>query len=115
MNRALDPNVLESLRQLNQKGEPDVLSEVLRLFLADTPKRIDAIAEASSRGDATALQRAAHGLKGAAGTIGAVALQAACRALEDLAKGATLGAAVAELDVLRKEYARVKADIEHLL
>ena len=41
MSPALDPAVLESLRELTPPGEPDVLKEVLQLFLEDVPGRIE--------------------------------------------------------------------------
>jgi HPt (histidine-containing phosphotransfer) domain-containing protein len=112
----LDPAVLDTLRQLNQVGEPDVLSEVLGLFIADAPLRLEAISAAVGNGDARALQRAAHTLKGAAGTIGATGLQAACRTLEEVAQQGDLGGASIEaLRHLGGEYARVKSAIDVLL
>ena len=115
MDNALDRAVLESFRQLNQDGEPDVLVEVLGLFLEDAPARLDAMTAAVAAGDGPALQRAAHGLKGAAGTIGARSLQAACRELEEMGKHNRLESATAGLDLMRREYERVKAEIDHLL
>jgi HPt (histidine-containing phosphotransfer) domain-containing protein len=115
MDDVLDPNVLEALRELNQEGEPDVVSEVLRLFLDDAPEKLDAIADAITRSDAAALRRAAHALKGAAGAIGAVQFQEACRVLEETAMVTPPGPAAAQLAGLRADYARVKAAIEHLL
>ena len=112
---ALDPAVLDSLRQLTQPGEPDVLAEVLGLFLADAPSRLDAIVAAAVAGDAVALQRSAHTLKGAAGTIGASALQAACRELEELAKHSSLAPGAADLAALHSEFARVETAIDLLL
>ena len=115
MKNALDRAVLESFRELNQDGEPDVLVEVLGLFLEDAPARLDAMTAAVAAGDGPALQRAAHALKGAAGTIGARSLQAACRELEEMGKHNRLESATAGLDLMRREYERVKAEIDHLL
>ena len=115
MVAALDPAVLDSLRQLTQPGEPDVLADVLGLFLADAPTRLGAIAAAAAAGDAAALQRSAHALKGAAGAIGASALHAACRELEDVAKHPGLSPGAADLAVLHSEFARVKTAIDLLL
>jgi signal transduction histidine kinase/CheY-like chemotaxis protein/HPt (histidine-containing phosphotransfer) domain-containing protein len=56
--------------------------EVIGLFIADAPQRLDAIAKSIDQGDAGALSRAAHALKGAASNIGAVAMQHAAAALE---------------------------------
>jgi len=56
--------------------------EVIALFVADAPRRLEAIEAAVASRDSESLSRAAHALKGAAGNIGAVAVQAACASLE---------------------------------
>lgn len=112
---ALDPGVLATLRQLNEPGHPDVLQEVLRLFLSDAPARLTSITAAIDRKDAAALERAAHTLKGAAGSIGATALQRACKEMEELGRRRAVDAADAELATLRREYDRVAAEIDQLL
>jgi HPt (histidine-containing phosphotransfer) domain-containing protein len=112
---ALDPTVLDSLRQLTQPGEPDVLADVLGVFLADAPARIEAIATAASAGDAEALRRSAHTFKGAAAAIGATALQAACRELEETARRPDLTPGAADLAPLHREFARVRSQIVLLL
>lgn len=66
--------------------EQSMTREVVGLFLADAPRRLDAIAQALASGDNEELSRAAHALKGAAGNIGAVAVQAVCATLEAEAK-----------------------------
>jgi HPt (histidine-containing phosphotransfer) domain-containing protein len=60
--------------------------EVIGLFLTDTPARIEAIAQAAAAGDAQALSRAAHALKGGASNVGAKAIQQHADALEAAAK-----------------------------
>jgi signal transduction histidine kinase/DNA-binding response OmpR family regulator len=59
--------------------------EVIALFQADAPARIDAIAQAVAAHDAAALARGAHALKGGASNIGASAIQQEADALEALA------------------------------
>ena len=65
--------------------------EVVGLFIADAPRRLDAIGQAIVAGDPEELSRAAHALKGAAGNIGAVAIQAICATLEADAKAGLAG------------------------
>ena len=118
--RALDPRVIDlrvidTLRQLNQPGEPDVVSEVLTLFLSDAPVRLAAIRTAIEAQDPTALQRAAHTLKGAAGTIGATALQQCCKDLEGAGKSGVIPEAATALVTLEREYTRLHAEITQLL
>jgi HPt (histidine-containing phosphotransfer) domain-containing protein len=103
------------LRQLTESGQPDVATQVLGLFVQDAPARLAAIDAAVETGDAARLQRSAHALKGAAGTIGATALHDACRELEELGRQNTLAAAQAAVALMHHEYKRVKAEIDQLL
>lgn len=93
----LDPDVLDRLRALNVEGEPDMVAEVLALFLEDTPPRLAAIRAAAAAANATDLQRAAHGLKGSAGNVGALAMHRLCDELEQLGR---LGAGVEDVPAL---------------
>jgi two-component system, sensor histidine kinase and response regulator len=112
---ALDPAVLEGLRQLNQPGQPDLVREVLAVFLSDAPGRLDAIDNAIRASDPQAIQRAAHALKGAAASIGAMPLQARCRELEELGKSARLDSTAELGGAIRDEWARVRAEIAEIL
>ena len=111
----LDPAVIESLRQLTPPGEPDVLKEVLQLFLEDVPGRIDRLRSAWRSGDAAAVQRAAHSLKGSAGNIGADDLLAVCRQLDEHGKAGDLSGLSPLVASLDSEYARVEAEIQTLI
>lgn len=64
--------------------DPDLSTtrEVISLFLADAPGRIEAIANASAARDAVHLSEAAHALKGAASNIGALTLIAISARIE---------------------------------
>jgi two-component system, sensor histidine kinase and response regulator len=111
----LDSTVLDTLRQLNQPGEPDIVREVLTVFLADAPVRLARMREALARGDAASLERAAHTLKGAAASIGAAALQISCRELEEAGKVAALDNAPHLFNRVESEFSRLKAEVDGLL
>ncbi len=111
MAPALDTAVIESLRQLTPPGEPDVLKEVLQLFLDDVPGRIERLRTAWQGGNAVEVQRAAHSLKGSAGNIGAHALHAICHQLDELGRSGDLAEAEDLVPALAAEYARVEAEI----
>jgi HPt (histidine-containing phosphotransfer) domain-containing protein len=112
---ALDANVLESLRQLNQDGQPDVVQEVLTVFLADAEARLAAIDDAIKSGDGTAVHRAAHAFKGAAGNIGATILTEKCRELEEAGRAGTLDGAAELGRRIHDEFARVRVEIAEIL
>jgi CheY-like chemotaxis protein/nitrogen-specific signal transduction histidine kinase len=64
-------------------GDLMLLEELVGLFLRDYPGQLAAIGAALERGDAGALQFAAHALKGAAATVQAPRVVAAALLLED--------------------------------
>jgi len=78
----LDTDTLRSLRDLQEDGDDDLLSELIDLFLADAPARIAAIRDAIAREDWPDLATAAHSLKGSCGSLGAVHLADLCARLE---------------------------------
>jgi len=112
---ALDPVVLEKLRQLTAPGEPDVLAQVLSLFLEEAPRRIERIRVALQTRDASEMHRAAHSMKGSAGNIGAMDLLDICREVDDRARVGDLAGAGLMLDGLTREYERVEAEIALLI
>jgi HPt (histidine-containing phosphotransfer) domain-containing protein len=85
--------------------------EVIAMFLADAPLRLDAIAGALAAGNAHALTQAAHALKGSAGNVGANAIQEAAVHLETLAADAMPADADAQLEHLRALWAQTEAAI----
>jgi two-component system, sensor histidine kinase and response regulator len=114
-DEVLDPAVLDSLRQLTVPGEEDVLVQVLTLFMAEVPARVQRVAEAHRAADAVGMQRAAHSLKGSSGNIGARALYEVCRQIDERGKAGDLAGAGPLLDRLDAEYARVDAAIRQML
>ena len=63
-----------------------LLDWVLRGFLSDVPARLDELEERLAAGDVEAVHRIAHTIKGAAGNVGAVALQSIAARAEAAAK-----------------------------
>ena len=68
-------------------GDRELLAEISRLFVDDAPRHLDADPRRrSTRATASALRRAAHGLKGAAANFDADAVVAASRTLEEIGR-----------------------------
>ena len=80
----VDPMVLGQLRAL---GGDDVgfLEGIVRSFLAHTERAVVELRAAATSGDRERLRRAAHGLKGSAGNVGAKPLAALARRVEEAA------------------------------
>jgi HPt (histidine-containing phosphotransfer) domain-containing protein len=114
----LDPTVIETLRQLSVPGEPDVLTEVLTLFLEEAPPRIEKLRNAWAAGDIKEVQRVAHSLKGSAGNIGATALFEVCKKIDAIGRPGGSGGTedIGPLvDALAVEFAKVEREIHQLI
>ena len=73
--------------------DPDLMREILDLFLTDYPERLAAMHAAIDRNDAADLRLQAHSLKGSAAAIGANQVAAAAAAVESLARTSALAEA----------------------
>jgi HPt (histidine-containing phosphotransfer) domain-containing protein len=111
----LDESVIQTLRQLTPPGEPDILVEVLKLFLAEVPPRIDRLRNAMAAGNIQEVHRSAHSLKGSAGNIGARRLYDVCRDIDDKGKAGDLAGAAALVDALAAEFRNVESEIRRLI
>jgi HPt (histidine-containing phosphotransfer) domain-containing protein len=74
----LDETSLAELRDLG----PEAFDEVVLLFATDVPQRLARLHQAVTMGEADAVRREAHGLKGGALAVGAVKMAHLCAALE---------------------------------
>jgi PAS domain S-box-containing protein len=78
----LDRQVLDQLRKVLTNGKPELLSRVINLYLAESPKLVQKLRQAAVASDAPELARAAHSLKSSSGNVGARALSRYCEDVE---------------------------------
>ncbi len=112
----LDPQLLETLRALQDPTDPDLARELIMLFLRDSAARVAAIREAAGRHDLAGIAELAHQLKGSAGALSASRFQDSASDLElatrrgtpDAARLASLCARLIEaFDEVRAALARL--------
>lgn len=72
-----DPSMLDELHALSSP-EDDLYARVVGIFRRDIDQRVASLRTALAADDGTALHRASHTLKGAAGNLGLRGLMAAC-------------------------------------
>ena len=106
-NPAVDPEAIEQLRFLEDEDQPNVVAELVLLFVEHTPPKIAAIRDGIAQGDAGAVKRAAHSLKGSSANVGATGMQHVCEQIEHAAAGGDLGPARELLPLLEQEVAVV--------
>jgi HPt (histidine-containing phosphotransfer) domain-containing protein len=105
--QTLDPAAIESLRSLSPDTDGSFLRELVEIYLQDTPLRLTELETALVRGDAPALMRAAHTIKGSSSNFGATRFAQLAQEIERLAKAANCPAAAPLLPELKSEYALV--------
>ena len=111
----LDPAVIATLRQLTPPGEPDVLTEVLQMFLDEFPPRMDRLRNAWASKNIEEMYRAAHSLKGSAGNVGAQRLMKVCSQLDEMGRSGDLTNTAPLVDALAIEYGKVEAEIHRII
>lgn len=90
-------------------GDEAFLAELVALFLNDQPRLVSGIRQAVSAGDAPALARAAHTLKGSVSNFCAPAATAAAARLERASQAGdwpAIPSAVQQLEALLDQLAR---------
>lgn len=89
-------------------GDRALLSELARIFLAESPKMLAAIRLGVAESDASAVHFAAHALKGSVGNFSATTVFEAARVLEEMGRQEDLSEAVAAVATLEQELARLQ-------
>ncbi len=85
-------------------GDDDLIHEIIHAFLDDVPNQINVLKKSLVEADAATARRHAHSIKGAAGTVGAVALQSVAFGIEQAAQDANLGSAYDLFPSLEKAF-----------
>ena len=85
MPEVLDQAALDSLLQM-VGGDADFVDELVDTFLADVPQQLAELRAAVAAGTAADAVRPAHTLKGTAASIGARAVEATSRSIEEGAR-----------------------------
>ena len=96
-------------------GDMELLREIAGLFFEDTPRLLAEARAAIARADGSALERAAHALKGAVGNFGARAAFDAAMALEKMGRAGPLTHAPESLATLEQQIALLRPALDALL
>ncbi len=92
-------------------GDSELLVDVARIFLSETPRLLDEIEGAIARTDAPLLRRAAHTIKGGLRLFGAeTAYDLACR-LEELGREGNVQAAAEPFENLKHAAVELQQDL----
>lgn len=101
----IDQTALDTVRALQRRGAPDLLSRIIVVFVDQTPKSVEAIIEACAAGDLETVRTSAHSIKSSAAYVGATQFSTRLANLESAAREDNL-ASCQELVVDLKNHAQ---------
>ena len=105
----LDPRVLSELRRVVGEQAPEVVSELVTTYVANSGKLLADLLRARNEGDLPALQRTAHALGSASASLGALGLSGQCLEAERLFKEGRTADAWERLDGVEERHRQVCA------
>jgi len=110
----LDQRALEELRLLDEPGQPSLMKELLRDYIAQAPGAIEQIKVLARNRDLAGLAQKAHKLNGSSVTFGARGVADVCARIETLAKEGTLAEPEALVSDLEARFAEARAELERV-
>ncbi len=114
MQNALDKNVLDELLSFASDGDPDLLLDLIQMFLDDSPSKVSAVREGLETGDFEKAERAAHSLKASSGNLGARIVQDICEQLQVLTRGRKMNESLELAPRLEQSYAAAASELQKL-
>jgi len=104
---AIDPQTLEKVRAMLGESA-QLFTELIDIYLNDTPELLATLHAAVGRSDATTLRRAAHKLRSSSIFLGATTLAGLCDEVDQVAGIGTAANADEWVQRIEAEFARVK-------
>ncbi|MBK8177849.1 MAG: Hpt domain-containing protein [Planctomycetes bacterium] len=105
----LDMNVIAALRELGGDGDETLFHELLDLYVDDSTKQLQRLAESLEQGDLRVAERIAHTLKSSSAHLGASAVSKLCLEMEQHGREQRAMEMRALLDVAREAHRRAVA------
>lgn len=86
MAQVINMSVVDELVSFAADGDPDLLVDLIRMFLEDAPTKVASMRTGLERQDWHMVEKAAHSLKGSSGNLGAELVQHLCEDLQNAAR-----------------------------
>ena len=115
MNNVLDHAVLDELLSFADDGDPELLVDLIQMFLEDGPSKVEAVSQGLATGDFDMAERAAHSLKGSSGNLGARIVQEICEQLQVSTRAHELETSRKLAPVLETNYAAAEEALKLVL
>jgi HPt (histidine-containing phosphotransfer) domain-containing protein len=108
----LDREVLLSIRELPNNSERDLASELVEIYLGDTPPRLSGLRKAVAEEDLASIQAIAHSVKSSSANVGARRLSIIAGRLESMGRSGDVSRAPELIMLMETEYRRACRELE---
>ena len=104
---AVDLAVLHDFEKIQLDGEPDLIVELIDLYLEDAPRRVGVMRESLAKKNWLSVKREAHSLRGSSGNLGAFQMALICDEIEVIESGDPSPSVELLINCLEQELERV--------
>jgi len=115
MTDVINMDVVEELLSLTGEGDPELLVDLIQMYLEDAPHKLNEINAGLADQDWERVERAAHSLKGSAGNLGAIFVQEDCEILQVASRKQELASMTQGVQQLQDHFKDAQAALEKLL
>lgn len=111
MDQVVCPDALADLRLLDPDDDGGLFRDIILMFLEECPALMGRAGQALERGDASAVAKHAHSIKGASANFGAHRLREMAFRLETAGNRANLAEASRLLPILKQAFEDVRVEL----
>jgi len=104
----VDLAVLTGFEEAQVEGEPDLVGELIDLYLEDATAKLAAMREAATKTNEALLKRISHSLRGSSANLGVRQMAALCDQLEQIKGNGSLQTVGTHLTRLEEEFDLVR-------
>jgi CheY-like chemotaxis protein/HPt (histidine-containing phosphotransfer) domain-containing protein len=113
-NEVINRGVIQRLKELNEKVDPEFFKVVINMFLNQSPNLIDEIKHYMQSGQYDKMGQAAHKLKGSSMNLGAGSLAELCKKIEIKARTNELSDIDRLIESLQPVYEKTEMELKKL-
>ncbi|MEP6637428.1 MAG: response regulator [Acidobacteriota bacterium] len=112
--KTIDTSILDDLAKLYGDDDDDPVAQLIKIYLEDTPPRLNAMRQAVKTSDEGELKFVAHAIKGTSASIGAQRIAALCDELEENGLDSRPERIEELVTEVEAEFSRVRGSLELL-
>ncbi len=114
LEETIDTSVLQAFRNTMGPDAGQFLSQLIEIYLEETPLIVQAMQAAQAQSDAATIKQSAHTLKSGSASLGALTLSQLCEQLENLGTSQNTLNCLDIITQVQSEYERVKVALQKI-